>query len=136
MIDARIRKTFAARNDSSEFVLDVHIRTAAHITVLFGPSGAGKSLTLESIAGFATPDEWRILVDDVLLFDGASKLSLTPQERRSGYVFQSSALFPHMTLRENLDFAAGALPRLERRRAIGAMLDQFHLEDVAGRKPG
>lgn len=135
MIDARIRKTFTGRDDAAAFTLDVHIRTAARIAVLFGPSGAGKSLTLESIAGFATPDDGRILVEDVLLFDAASKLSLSPQQRRSGYVFQSSALFPHMTLRENLDFAAGQTPRMERRRAIGAMLDQFHLEDVAGRKP-
>ena len=51
VIDARIRKTFAGRDDSAAFTLDVHIRTAARIAVLFGPSGAGKSLTLESIAG-------------------------------------------------------------------------------------
>ncbi|HEY3443847.1 MAG TPA: ABC transporter ATP-binding protein [Paludibaculum sp.] len=136
MIDARIRKTFHSRDDSAEFALDVHIRTAARIAVLFGPSGAGKSLTLESIAGFTTPDDGRILVDDVLFFDAASRLSLSPQQRRGGYVFQSSALFPHMTLRENLGFAAGSIPRLERRRAVGAMLEQFHLGDVAGRKPG
>ena len=135
VIDARIVKTFPARDDSAAFTLDVHIRSAARIAVLFGPSGAGKSLTLESIAGFTTPDDGRILIDDVLLFDAASKLSLSPQQRRSGYVFQSSALFPHMTLRENLEFAAGQMPRLERRRAIGSMLDQFHLADVAGRKP-
>ena len=136
MIDARIRKTFPSRDDSAGFTLDVHIRSSAHIAVLFGPSGAGKSLTLESIAGFTAPDDGRILVDDVLFFDAASKLSLSPQQRRGGYVFQSSALFPHMTLRENLAFGAGRMPRMERRRAIGAMLGQFHLEDVAGRKPG
>lgn len=135
MIDARIRKTFTGGDDSAEFTLDVHIHTSARIAVLFGPSGGGKSLTLESIAGFTTPDEGRILVQDVLFFDAASKLSLSPRQRRSGYVFQSSALFPHMTLRENLDFAAGQMPQLERRRAIGAMLDQFHLQEVAGRKP-
>ena len=71
----------------------------------------------------------------MLLFDAASKLSLSPQQRRTGYVFQSSALFPHMTLRENLEFAAGQMPRLERRRAIGGMLEQFHLEEVGGRRP-
>ncbi len=135
MIDARIRKTFPARSDSAEFTLDVHIRTSARTAVLFGPSGAGKSLTLESIAGFASPDDGRILVDDVLLFDAGSKLSLSPQQRRTGYVFQSSALFPHMTLRENLAFGAGGMPQLERRRAVGDMLQQFHLSDVAGRKP-
>jgi len=135
MIDARIRKTFPSRHDSAEFTLDVHLRTAARIAVLFGPSGAGKSLTLESIAGFTTPDDGRILVDDVLFFDAASKLSLSPQQRRGGYVFQSSALFPHMTLRDNLSFAAGSMPRLERRRAVGAMLEQFHLQDVGGRSP-
>lgn len=135
MIDARIRKQYGGRKDSAAFVLDVHVRSSARVTVLYGPSGAGKSLTLDAIAGFVRPDEGRILVDDTLLFDHEAGLSLSPQRRRCGYVFQSSALFPHMTLRENLSFAAESWPRGERRRRVDEMLEQFHLEAVPGRKP-
>lgn len=135
MIDARVRKEFAGSAETVAFSLDVHVRTDAGVAVLYGPSGAGKSLTLDSIAGFVRPDDGRILVDDVLLFDGASGLSLTPQQRRCGYVIQESALFPHMTLRENLAFAAERLQRLERRRQVGEMLERFHLTEVAGSRP-
>ena len=61
MIDARIRKQYGGRKDSAAFVLDVHVRSSARVTVLYGPSGAGKSLTLDAIAGFVRPDEGRIL---------------------------------------------------------------------------
>ncbi|MBI5281906.1 MAG: ATP-binding cassette domain-containing protein [Candidatus Solibacter usitatus] len=136
MIDARIRKGYAGGRDSAAFALDIRIRTTAGVTVLFGPSGAGKSLTLDALAGFVRPDDGRILLDDVLLFDAASGVNVSPQKRRCGYVFQSSALFPHMDLRGNLAFAAERMPRLERRRTVSEMIEQFHLAEVAGRKPG
>jgi molybdate transport system ATP-binding protein len=135
MIQARLRKTFPARSDSAGFSLDLEFRAAAGITVLFGPSGSGKTLTLDSIAGFVRPDEGRVLVDDEILFDGASGVHLAPQARNCGYVFQNYALFPHMTLRENLVFAAERRPRLERHRRVNEMLDRFRLAEVAGRRP-
>ncbi len=135
MLHARLRKTFPARSDSSAFSLDLEFQAAAGITVLFGPSGAGKTLTLDSIAGFIRPDEGRVLLDDDLLFDGATGVHLVPQARNCGYVFQNYALFPHMTLRENLAFAAESRPRLERHRRVNEMLEKFRLNDAAGRKP-
>ncbi len=99
MIQARIRKTFTPRNDSSGFSLDVEFRAGSGVTVLFGPSGAGKTMVLDSLAGFVRPDEGRILLDDAILFDGATGVHLSPQARNCGYVFQNYALFPHMTLR-------------------------------------
>ncbi len=135
MIQARIRKTFSARPDSGGFSLDVEFSAAAGITILFGPSGSGKTLTLDSIAGFVRPDEGRILLDNDLLFDGTTGVHLTPQARNCGYVFQNYALFPHMTLRENLVFAAERRPPLERHRRVNEMLDRFRLADAAGRKP-
>ena len=135
MIVARIRKTYAGGRESAPFSLDVEFTTSAGITVLFGPSGAGKTLTLDSIAGFVRPDEGRILLNDVLLFDAQSGVDLKPQRRNCGYVFQNYALFPHMTLRENLAFAAERLPRLERHRRLAEILDKFRLADVAGRRP-
>jgi molybdate transport system ATP-binding protein len=135
MIQARLRKTFPPRSDSAGFSLDVEFRAGAGVTVLFGPSGSGKTLTLDSIAGFVRPDEGRVLVDDEILFDGASGVHLAPQARNCGYVFQNYALFPHMTLRENLVFAAERRPRLERHRRVNEMLDRFRLAEVAGRRP-
>jgi molybdate transport system ATP-binding protein len=135
MIQARIRKGYPAAGDSAGFSLDIELETSKGVTALFGPSGAGKSLTLDCIAGFVRPTEGRILLDDQILFDAQARVHLPPQERRCGYVFQNYALFPHMTLRQNLAFAAERLPKLERHRKLAEMLEKFRLTDVAGRKP-
>src|SRR5271170_727336 len=135
MIQARIRKQYAPSPDSAGFSLDLEFRAATGATVLFGSSGAGKTLTLDSIAGFVRPDEGRILLDDQILFDGVAGVHLPPRSRQCGYVFQNYALFPHMTLRQNLEFAVERVPRLERLRRVAELLEKFHLADVAGRRP-
>ena len=135
MIHARIRKNFPPRADSSGFALDLELQAASGVTVLFGPSGAGKTLILDSIAGFVRPDDGRILLDDAILFDGAAGVHLPPQARNCGYVFQNYALFPHMTLRQNLEFAAERRPRLERHRRVNEMLERFRLTEIAGQHP-
>jgi molybdate transport system ATP-binding protein len=135
MIQVRIRKTFPVRPDSALFSLDVDFKAEAGVTVLFGPSGSGKTLTLDSIAGFSRPDEGRVMLDDQILYDGASGVHLPPQARHCGYVFQDYALFPHMTLRQNLEFAVETRPRLERHRRVNEMIERFRLQDAAGRRP-
>jgi len=135
MIEIRIRKHFPRAHGSSAFTLDVELAAQPGVTVLFGPSGAGKTLTLDAIAGFLKPDSGRVLVDDMLLFDGATGVCLPPQERHCGYVFQNYALFPHMNLRQNIAFAAERLPRLERHRKVQEMLARFRLDEVASRAP-
>jgi molybdate transport system ATP-binding protein len=135
MIQVRIRKHFAPSRESAEFTLDVDFQAAAGVTALFGPSGAGKTITLDCIAGFVRPAEGRIQLDEAVLFDHAAAVHLPPRERRCGYVFQNYALFPHLTLRENLEFAAERIPRLERHRRVSEMIERFRLADAAGRKP-
>ena len=135
MIAARIAKHFPPRTDSAGFTLEIEFQAGAGVTALFGASGAGKTLTLDAIAGFTRPDAGRILLDDQILFDAASHVNLRPQQRNCGYVFQNYALFPHMTLRQNLVFAADRHPRLERHRRVNEMLERFHLTDVSGRRP-
>ena len=135
MIQARLRKTFPPRPDSAGFSLDLEFHATAGVTVLFGPSGSGKTLILDSIAGFVRPEEGRILLDDDILFDAAAGVHLAPQARHCGYVFQNYALFPNMTLRQNLEFAAERTPRLERHRRVNEMLERFRLNDSAGRRP-
>jgi molybdate transport system ATP-binding protein len=135
MIQARLRKTFPPGPDSRGFSLDIEFQAGAGVTVLFGPSGSGKTLTLDSIAGFVRPEEGRILLDDQILFDAGTRVHLAPQARNCGYVFQNYALFPHMSLRENLAFAAERRPRLERHRRVSEMLERFRLNEVAGLRP-
>ena len=135
MISARLRKTYPARPDSASFSLDLEFQATAGVTVLFGPSGSGKTLTLDLIAGFVRPDDGRILLDDDILLDQTARVNLAPQARNCGYVFQNYALFPHMTLRQNLEFAAERRPRLERHRRVNEMLEKFRLVDAAGRRP-
>ncbi|MEI9814124.1 MAG: ABC transporter ATP-binding protein [Acidobacteriota bacterium] len=135
MIQAKLKKTFSARPDSAPFALDLDFTAKHGVTVLFGPSGSGKTLTLDLLAGFVQADEGRVLLEDQILFDGAAGVHLAPQARNCGYVFQNYALFPHMTLRENLAFGAERRPRLERHRHVNEMLEKFRLTEVAGRRP-
>ncbi len=135
MLQARLKKTFAPKPDSAGFTLDLEFTATQGVTVLFGPSGAGKTLVLDSVAGFVRPDEGRVLLDDDILFDGAAGVHLAPRHRNCGYVFQNYALFPQMTLRQNLEFAAERRPRLERHRRVNEMLERFRLTEAAGRRP-
>jgi molybdate transport system ATP-binding protein len=138
MIDARLIKRFPSGPGSEAFELNVHLQSPGGITALFGASGAGKSLTLNCIAGFSRPDEGRILVSERLYFDAAAGVHLSPQLRRCGYIFQDHALFPHMTVRENLLFAAsssGAGRGLQVRRRTQELLEAFQLTELAARKP-
>jgi ABC-type sulfate/molybdate transport systems ATPase subunit len=107
----------------------------AGLTALYGPAGAGKSLILDTIAGFVEPDSGRILLDDVILFDAESRVNVPPRRRHCGYVAQRDALFPHMTLRRNLLFAARRGARLERSRRVAEMLERFQLTPVAASRP-
>jgi molybdate transport system ATP-binding protein len=135
MIKGSIVRRFAPGPESAGFHLEIDFEAAAAVTVLYGPSGSGKTLTLDSIAGFVVPDAGRIMLDDRILFDAGSGVNIPPQRRACGYVFQNHALFPHMTLRENLAFAAHGLARLERHRRIAEQLERFKLAEVAGRFP-
>ncbi len=118
------------------FALDVEFAVPPGVTALYGPAGAGKTLILEALAGFATPDSGRILVDDALVFDAAAHVSVPAHRRRCAYVPQGDGLFPHMTLRRNLAFAAHGSPRVERARRVAEALERFGLGAAATRLPG
>ncbi|HZS54938.1 MAG TPA: ABC transporter ATP-binding protein [Bryobacteraceae bacterium] len=140
IVEARLVKRLPPEQDSDGFELNVHLRTGPGITVLFGSSGAGKTLTLNCVAGFARPDEGRILVRGEIYFDATTQVHIPPRRRRCGYIFQDHALFPHMTVRENLRFAASVAlvdkkrPLLQRRR-VNELLELFELGELAARTP-
>ena len=84
------------------FLLDVEFETANNTLALLGASGCGKSMTLKCIAGIETPDTGRIILNGRTLFDSSKKINLLPRDRKVGLLFQSYALFPNMTLEENI----------------------------------
>lgn len=121
------------------FNLRVECRSDSERIVIYGPSGAGKSLTLKAIAGLITPASGHIRLNGRTLFDAAAGINLTPQQRRVGYVFQDYALFPHLTVRQNIGFglSRGWLnPRpAARREAVDYWLDSFNLQELAHQYP-
>ena len=89
----------------SAFELSMAFKSNAQRLVLFGPSGAGKTQTLMMMAGLHTPQHGRVVFKDKVLFDSQSQFNLPSRLRALGYVFQDYALFPHLTVRQNIGFA-------------------------------
>ena len=114
------------------FTLAVRFQAEGAVTALFGPSGVGKTTIINMIAGLLTPDRGSIAVGDVVLFDAAAGINVPPHRRHIGYVFQEGRLFPHLSVRQNLDYGrrVSHLPRGEAEFArIAALLDISHLLD-------
>ncbi len=119
-----------------EFTLDVAWSAGDGVAVLFGPSGAGKTLTLQCLAGLIRPDAGRIVVDDRVFFDSATGVDLPPQHRRVGYVFQGYALFPHLTVGQNVAFGLRDRPRAERLARAAEVMERLGLAGLEHRRPG
>jgi molybdate transport system ATP-binding protein len=132
-LNARIGKTFPAEERS--FSLDVELSVAPGFTILFGESGSGKTTLLNCIAGLATPDAGRIAVGERVIFDANSDLRVPVAKRGVGYVLQDLALFPHLTLEQNVAYGLARLPRSERRQRAAMMLEQFGIDHLRSRRP-
>jgi molybdate transport system ATP-binding protein len=133
VLEARLlRRTL---NEDCEFVLDVEFAAAPGFTILFGPSGAGKTTLLDCLAGLAVPQAGQIKIGDQLVFDSALRVNLPTARRRVGYVFQDLALFPHLTVEQNVHYGLVSYPRQERRRRTATILDSFNISALASRHP-
>ena len=126
-------------HEGSRFELAVRFASDAPRLVLYGPSGSGKTQTLKMIAGIARPDSGRVAVAGRTLFDSVAGARLPPQARRLGCVFQDYALFPHLSVRQNIAFGRrrgllnpSAAPRDE---AVERWIAAFHLEAVSAHLP-
>ncbi len=108
----------------------------AEIVVLFGPSGAGKSLTLRTLAGLVRPAAGRIRLNNRVLDDVERGIHLRPQDRRLGYVPQNYALFPHLTVFDNVAYGLRRAPAAERRPRVISLLERMRLENRADWRPG
>lgn len=137
LLEINIDKTM--RSPKRSFHLQIGIVSDSNRIVIYGPSGSGKSLTLKAVAGLITPDSGRIFVDGATLFDSAAKINLKPQARQLAYLFQDYALFPHLTVRQNIAFGAvrGCLnPRSnEKNETVDYWLDAFRLTPIAHQYP-
>lgn len=132
-----IRKTL--RSGARCFELDVQLRSTSRRIVIFGPSGAGKSLTLKAVAGLLKPDSGQIRLGGITLFDSQAGIDLSPQARKVGYLFQDYALFPHLTVRQNIasSLVSGWInpSRHFRHESVEYWLAAFHLEALAHQYP-
>jgi molybdate transport system ATP-binding protein len=121
MLELDLQKNL--RSDSSSIQIAVSFTAEAHDFIsLFGPSGAGKTTLLRMLAGLVQPDRGRLVLDGVTWFDSAKKINLAPQQRSIGLVFQDYALFPNMSVRDNVAYGA--------QKDQGAWID--HLLQLAG----
>ncbi len=96
--------TVAVEKALGDFTVNASFASETGVTVLFGPSGAGKTSVINMIAGLMRPDRGRIALDEDVLFDGAAGIDVPVWRRRVGYVFQEGRLFPHLSVRHNLDY--------------------------------
>jgi molybdate transport system ATP-binding protein len=121
---------------SPEFALDVAFDAPPGITILFGASGSGKTTVLRAVAGLSRPDAGRITVGDRELFDASAGVDLSVQDRHVGYVFQQLALFPHMSIADNIGYGLHRLPAEDRRERLVTIAETFHITSVLDRRPG
>lgn len=129
MLEARFVKRLGA------FTLEIDLAAGRETVALLGASGSGKSMTLKCIAGVEKPDEGRIVLDGRVLFDSAARIDLPPQQRRVGLLFQNYALFPTMTVQQNIRCGLRRLPKAEQARRCGELIRRFHLEGLEKRLP-
>ncbi|HDS1075821.1 TPA: ATP-binding cassette domain-containing protein [Stenotrophomonas maltophilia] len=136
-LDLRVQRRLQAAGQA--FVLDVALQCTQRQVVLAGPSGAGKSLTLKAVAGLLRPGQGHVRVQGQAVFDAATGVDLPPQRRRLGYVFQDYALFPHLSVRQNVAFGLqkGWLnPRIGQRfDAVEQWLHAFRIDTVGDLLP-
>jgi molybdate transport system permease protein len=117
------------------FTLRIALRTEKGAVGLLGPSGSGKSMTLRMIAGVSTPDRGRIVLNGRVLFDSSEKRNIPAAGRRIGVVFQDYALFPHLTVAENVGFGLLRIPRNARHARIWTQLESMGIAELANRYP-
>ena len=118
-----------------EFDLEVEFELKKGCLGILGPSGCGKSMTLKSVAGIVDPDKGIISLktnEETTYFDSDNKINLKPQKRNVGYLFQNYALFPNMTVEENVGIGLG---KNEDEGKVSEMIKRFHLEGLEKRYP-
>jgi molybdate transport system ATP-binding protein len=136
VIDVALQLTVSDRRRS--FSLDLAFCTAAPVVALYGPSGAGKSLALQAMAGLLPTHAGHVRIGGRTLFDSQAGIHLPPERRGIGYLFQHYALFPHLTVRENVAFGLTSWRRplaAADARRVDELIESFGLQAMAGSRP-
>ncbi len=133
-LHARLRKQLGP-NASAKFQLEIEFAVAPGITVIVGHSGAGKTTILRCIGGLCDADEGRIAIGDRLLFDSSQRINVDSAKRGVGFVFQDLALFPHLSVEENVSYGLRRLDVAERKRRMSEVLEAFQIEHLITRLP-
>jgi len=137
MIDLNIQ--LCLRDAHRQFELDACLQTDADFTVLYGASGSGKTTTLQAIAGLQRPGSGHIRVGDEVFFDSRAGVDMPARQRRIGYLFQQYALFPHLTVRANVQFGLTQWyrrrPTPAQRERVDGLLESFGLSTLADSRP-
>ncbi|KYH28293.1 MULTISPECIES: sulfate/molybdate ABC transporter ATP-binding protein [Clostridium] len=118
-----------------DFSLDIKLETEDCILGILGPSGSGKSMTLKCIAGVIKPDYGKIILNNRILFDSEKGINMPIKKRKAGFLFQNYALFPHMTVEENISYALKSLKNKERKEIVEKHLEMMHLKGLEKRYP-
>ena len=129
-LEALVKKQY-----SDEFTLQVDLSIESGFTVMFGPSGAGKTSLLNCLAGLVAPDQGRIVLGRRVLFDSARGINMAVEQRRIGYVFQTLALFPHLSVGENVRYGIVDQPLNEQKERVSQILAAFRIASLSGRRP-
>jgi molybdate transport system ATP-binding protein len=130
-ISINIHKRFA-----TGFELQAEFAAPPGITILFGASGSGKTTLLNCVAGLFRPDAGHVNVGGHVVFDSTQGIDLDVSQRHIGYVFQNLALFPHLSIEENVAYGIRHLARDERKERVYTILRSFRIEHLANRRPG
>ena len=117
------------------FTLKAKFSCSGEPLALFGASGAGKSMTLKCIAGIEKPDKGYIKLNDRVLYDSEHHINLPPQKRHVGYLFQDYALFPDMTVSQNIETGLTRYPRKDRAQQVREITQRFHLTGLESKRP-
>jgi molybdate transport system ATP-binding protein len=120
---------------STRFQLEAELTVSPGVTVIVGHSGAGKTTLLRCIAGLSDPEEGRIAIGDRVLFDSRRKIRLEPAQRGVAFVFQDLALFPHLSVEDNVMYGLRRMDAAERERRMREILASFQIAHLAGRFP-
>ncbi len=120
---------------SANFALDVKFSVPPGITMLFGASGSGKTTLLRCIAGLIRPDSGQIKIGDQTLFDSDSRVDVPVRERKVGFLFQSLALFPHLSVAKNIEYGLNGLDRADAQKRTENILNSFRISGIRSHKP-
>ena len=119
----------------SSFNLDVSMKSKGGIIGFLGASGSGKSMTLKCIAGLEKADKGKIIINDKVLFDSENKINIKTKDRKVGFLFQNYALFPHMTIKNNIEIGLDKTSKDEKNKLSANYIKKFGLEGLENRYP-